>query len=382
MTTFDGHGARNWAGTPQRGQKPRGQSALDVIVEGGFLPATAGPVEFAAWLRAPIDALLIDLNDIIDARISLIIAPTLAQAEASATAAAASATQASVHETNAETAADAAAQSAQDALDAVASVVAGSLGQGAIFGLTLSNNGANPTTHIDVSVGQCRSSDNQVDLVLASGITKRLDAVWAAGTNNGGRDSATALAVSQSYHVFVIYDPTNDLTDVLFSQSPTAPTLPTNYTKFRRIGSLPRLGTDVEPVSGTAIPAFIQTNNTFRLKTRTRDYATQSGSSSPLLRDIRTPIGVKMNALLYFQLVSDGTATFGRITDPSEGVPAAFGGTDQWGQVRLSGNELYLVTNVRVYTNTAAQVYVHVSYTGGIWALGVLGWEDDRGLQS
>ena len=49
-----------------------------------------------------------------------------------------------------------------------------------------------------------------------------------------GLDTGSA-ALSTGYHVFVIYNPTTQTVAGLLSLSPTAPTLPTGYTYFRRV---------------------------------------------------------------------------------------------------------------------------------------------------
>lgn len=117
------------------------------------------------------------------------------------------------------------------------STISGSMPRGHIFGLLTSNNATDAANDIDVATGEARSDDNTTDIILASAITKRLDAAWAVGTNQGGLDTG-AEAASTFYYVWLIRDPTNGITDVLFSLSATAPTLPTNYTKKRRIGSI------------------------------------------------------------------------------------------------------------------------------------------------
>src|SRR3990167_1953787 len=49
---------------------------------------------------------------------------------------------------------------------------------GHIYGLTLSNNGTDPTNDIDIATGKARDSTDAVDISLASALTKQLDAAW------------------------------------------------------------------------------------------------------------------------------------------------------------------------------------------------------------
>lgn len=64
------HGARNRS-APAPGRVVKGLSALDLVIEAGELPYTAGPLEFANWLREPVDEIVADLailvNPIVDA---------------------------------------------------------------------------------------------------------------------------------------------------------------------------------------------------------------------------------------------------------------------------------------------------------------------------
>lgn len=261
---------------------------------------------------------------------------------------------------------------------------AGVVGAGAIFGLTLSNAVGFVTTRITVAAGLTRDSTNVAKIVLAAPLTKRLDAVWAVGGGNGGRDNAAALANGQTWHVFLILRPDTGVVDALFSQSPTAPTLPANYTRFRRLGAV------ILEAASTNIREFIQVGDWFHLKTRSTDFAAQAnGGGVAYLRQITVPQGIKVEAHVYFQ--STGTvntsAYLSGIFDPDFGVPAAFGGATQWAQVRrlsvyqaASGADLAYGTVVaQVFTDAARQVYTFSSDPSDVIALGVLRWRDERG---
>lgn len=108
--------------------------------------------------------------------------------------------------------------------------------QGYIDGLILSNDAGTPNTVFDIGIGQATSDDNAVMMTLASAYTKTMSA-WAVGTGNGSLDTGT-IAATTFYYVFLIERPDTGVTDVLISVSATAPTMPTNYTKKRRIGAL------------------------------------------------------------------------------------------------------------------------------------------------
>lgn len=114
-----------------------------------------------------------------------------------------------------------------------------------IAGLGISNNVSDVTNDIDIAVGEARDSTNAQNISLASALTKRLDAAWSVGTNQGGLD--TGSIANAYYAVHVIKRPDTGVVDVLFSTSATSPTLPANYTVFRRIGWIWRESAAIRP---------------------------------------------------------------------------------------------------------------------------------------
>jgi|GEM_PF-4881932 len=102
--------------------------------------------------------------------------------------------------------------------------------------ITIANNASDSNNDIDFSAGIFQFSDGSGQ-AIASALTKRLDAAWAAGTNQGGLDTGTKAA-NTPYYCYAIYNPATLTADALFSLSSTSPTLPSGYTKFRKIAAL------------------------------------------------------------------------------------------------------------------------------------------------
>lgn len=258
------------------------------------------------------------------------------------------------------------------------------VGAGAIFGLELSNTAASPTTSVTISAGLARDSTNTSGLTLAVPMAKSLTALWAAGTGNGGRDIG-ALANGQTWHVFLILNPTTSAVDALFSQSATAPTLPAGFTKFRRLGAI------VLDAAATTIRQFRQDGDWFEYVTRSVDYANQSNGGAPALRPLAVPVGVKVEAYLYFQSTGtvDQTAYLSLLWDPDKGAPPAFGGSSQWAQIRrmsrqteFSGTVGYISYEsvmARVRTDANGKIYTYSSDPADVIAVGVVAWTDTRG---
>lgn len=95
----------------------------------------------------------------------------------------------------------------------------GGMPQNYITGLILANNGTDATNDIDIAIGSARDSTNAADMVLASALTKQLDATWAVGTNAGMLDVGTVGNLT--YHLYLIKRSDTGVVDVLASLSAT-----------------------------------------------------------------------------------------------------------------------------------------------------------------
>jgi hypothetical protein len=113
------------------------------------------------------------------------------------------------------------------------------------------------TVHdINIAAGEARDDTNAKDIVLATEITKRIDAPWGETTDAGGMDTG-AVANSTLYAVWLILRSDTGVVDALFSTSFTAPTMPTSYDYKRLIGS-------VKTDGSADIVNFTQSGNYFR----------------------------------------------------------------------------------------------------------------------
>ncbi len=118
-----------------------------------------------------------------------------------------------------------------------------------------------------VGIGTIGDSTFADTLSILSALTKT-NSAWAVGTAAGGKLSAAAMANSTMYGIYAIKRVDTGVTDVGFDVSLTTPTLPTNYTLYRRIGYF--------LTDGSAnILKIIQTPNTreFRLDVKISDIA-------------------------------------------------------------------------------------------------------------
>lgn len=238
--------------------------------------------------------------------------------------------------------------------------------RGHIFGLTLSNNVTDVVNDIDIAAGDASSSDTvPVPLVLASAITKRLDAAWAVGSGNGGLD--TGSIADTTYHVFLIRRPDTGVVDALFSTSPTAPTLPANYTQFRRIGSIIR-------AAGTIL-AFTQLGNRFFLASAATDLSSASAASNVLLA-LTVPSGLVVLPVMSVNHTANTSTTTSTLIGHGDLAAAQMPLTDYSGVVAFAA-----VANVSgsVRTNTSRQVRYSIVISSGtvlasLWK--TWGWVD------
>lgn len=121
--------------------------------------------------------------------------------------------------------------------------------------ITIANNTTDANNDIDISGGNFVFSDFSGQAYVPA-MTKRLDANWTAGTNQGGLDTGTKLN-SWYYGVYAIYNPSTNVADYLFTATGvTAIILPSGFTKFKYIGSI------LTNSSGNII-AFKQADNYF-----------------------------------------------------------------------------------------------------------------------
>jgi hypothetical protein len=163
--------------------------------------------------------------------------------------------------------------------------------------IIISNNVTDSANDIDFAAGNFQFSDGTGSASL-SALIKRLDATWAAGTNQGGLFTG-AKANSTWYHCFAIYNPTTGVSDCGFDTSVTAANIPSGYTKYKRVGSIRTNG------SGNIL-AFLQTEKYFALATSLLDITNASQTiASETLRTLTIPLGVKTIVIGNIQVLAD-----------------------------------------------------------------------------
>lgn len=109
----------------------------------------------------------------------------------------------------------------------------------AIYGFTYANNVGDATNDLDIAAGGAMDATGAY-WMDGSALTKRSDANWTVGNNQGALD--TGAVGNSDYYIWVIARSDTGVVDYLFSLSSTAPTMPTNYDFKRLIGWFKRVG--------------------------------------------------------------------------------------------------------------------------------------------
>ena len=126
------------------------------------------------------------------------------------------------------------------------------------IGGLITSNGTDADHDIDIAPGIARSADDTTSLRLAAAWTKQIDATWAVGDDAGGMEAADhPVQATTLYALWLIMRPDTGVVDAMFSLDFSSPTLPTNYTKKRLIGSVRTDGSD-------NIIAYVQSGDYFR----------------------------------------------------------------------------------------------------------------------
>lgn len=250
--------------------------------------------------------------------------------------------------------------------------------KGALWGLGVSNNVADATNDIDIAIGACRDAANATFITLATALTKRIDATWVVGTNQGGRPTAVALGAGW-YHVFVIATHAYGVFDAGFDTSLTAVNLlaESGYTLYRRIGSV--------LVSGApAIKAFTRDGDTVLWTVPVLDINAVAITTSDALQTLASvPLGFKTEALIHVAARNVNTSEKQVwISSPDHTGAAPSPTAVPLANVCLINNgasESVGMADLRIRTDTAQRVRARATAASTDLYITTLGWVDTRG---
>jgi hypothetical protein len=248
--------------------------------------------------------------------------------------------------------------------------------RGYLDGCILSTAGGSAT--MSISAGYATDSATAY-LMNLTAIAKTTSA-WAVGNGTGGLDTGT-IANSTWYHFYVIRRPDTGVVDVVFSTNATTPTLPTNYTQYRRIGS--------GLTNGSAQwTSFTQNGDEFWLNdpVQTAASGTNPGTAS-VSHTLTAPLGIVTTSIINASL----TLTLGAgvdviwyirplsATDTVPSLTTAPGA--QLACALPAGSNQYASAQLHIKTNTSSQIGARLNASAaGVGAyIQSVGWIDNRG---
>ena len=219
--------------------------------------------------------------------------------------------------------------------------------------------------------GAASDSTNVLYMAVTTTYTKTT-ASWTLGTAGGMLDTGTTGgAASTWYYTYVIERPDTGVTDFLMSLSATTPTMPANYTRWRRIGAIKLDGSK-------NIIGHYQTGDRFDLVVPISESAATPGhTTADTLTLVAVPTAISVIGIFNGD-VFDATNANSNLwlsslsqTDQAAGFPfvtartASLGSGDAWAAM--------------IITNTSGQIRRRVNSTTTLVEIATLGWIDNRG---
>jgi hypothetical protein len=226
-------------------------------------------------------------------------------------------------------------------------------------GLTISNDVTLPNTVIDIAVGAATSDDFSTMMQLKTAFTKSISA-FVVGSGNGGLDTGSAIA-SRWYHVHLIQGSAG--TDVLLSLSPTTPSMPTGFTKHRRIGSVFLDGS-------VHITPFLNVGDWFFFLATRLDVNGVAQSASAGSKVVSIPLGV---TCMWRGIVSNSAGAAGHsvwayspmLTDEAASATEA--------TIKSTSTDT-VMSQIDVLSDAASNIRIVCDGTTGTYSIRTLGW--------
>lgn len=234
-------------------------------------------------------------------------------------------------------------------------------------------NGTDATNDINVTAGVARDSTNAVNITWSALSGKQLDAAFAAGSNAGMRSAVGAIS-NATWHIYAIQKDSDGSGDILADTSATAPTMPSGYTFFRRIGSIIR--------SGATILAFTQDGDYFRLSVGVLDLNASNQGTNAISLTLTVPTGINVLAFFNANIVSTASGNYAIYFSDLDSTDAAASNTAApLAQVSNTAANQFNSGSVQIRTNTSAQIRyrVNVADANTTFRAATLGWFDRRG---
>lgn len=241
-------------------------------------------------------------------------------------------------------------------------------------GLNASNSLTDPINDFVIAAGSITDGTGAYSIKIASALTGRVDASWAAGNNQGKLDTGT-VADATWYHVWAIQNPTTDANDILFSTSASSPTMPTGYTVKAHTG---RFFYYVDGSNG--ILPILERNGKTYLKTPVESRDDTAFPTAAESTTLRVPTGLSVNAIFTlscFEITNAGASYYGIIsnTDLGDIAPSATVYDFQFKTNNTSSTGAFSSFTRPTNTSGAITVRFDAAGTDNFYSLISRGWE-------
>lgn len=215
-----------------------------------------------------------------------------------------------------------------------------------------------------VSIGQARSDDNTITAALASAFTKTT-AAFVTGTGNGSFDG-TGSSASTTLFVYLIWG-ANVSPDILTARYDTAtPTLPSGFTKKRRIDAFKTNGSSQATKAQTRFGDYVY------LTVPVLDVNADTIGATSKNYVLSVPLGINVDAMFSPYLVNGSGGGLAYLYSPALAQPAFYNLTcPSAGQ-----SNPY---NAVIRTDTSGQITVNSITAGNVFYASTQGWIDRRG---
>ena len=208
---------------------------------------------------------------------------------------------------------------------------------------------------------QYRDSTDTADLILSSAITKRLDASWAVGTDQGGLDTGS-IANNTWYYAWVIRRPDTGVVDILWSASASSPTMPTSYTQKALI----RGGAAAVLTDGSAnIRPFSNIGSRFRFLTHLDELNTSTMPADGSALTVSAP-ACACEWIGLARAMRAGTSAYFGLYSTLQGITRR-----GWNTIVDDGFQLTIMTN-----NQQLLIYNNATSNWSTIIVSTLGWND------
>lgn len=231
---------------------------------------------------------------------------------------------------------------------------------------------------ITFGVGEARSdlAASLARILLATAITKQIDANWVAGDDVGGFPSGLTLTADTWYHLFVIKNNSTGVVDAGFDTSLTATNLladATGYTEFKRIGSV--LVDSASNILGFSMEVYLSGMREVLWDDPPLDLDVDTLGTTATLFPLSTPLGVKTMAKFRAAGGAAGSAQI-ILTSPDQDdeAPTVQGaGTPPLFDIQGDSD---LVDQFQYRTNTSSEIRARASSATQTLSLVTLGWSE------